>query len=100
MERWRKGRVLVERVLEAGGEMDLGRLDSREAVEELVRQGGGSMLDGAGQAVLASQLAEPSEDLEVELHLGHGPVGQRHAPCEVPVCTLTLLIPAAPGRAP
>ena len=39
--------MLVQRVLEAGREVDLGRLDCREAVEQLVGEGRGAMLDGA-----------------------------------------------------
>ncbi len=71
--------MLVERVLEAGGQVDLGRLDLREAVEELVGQGRGAVLDGAGQAVLTGDLTEHAERLEVELHLGHAAARQRHA---------------------
>ena len=55
MELLRERRMLVERVLEAGGEVDLGRLDRREAVEQLVGQGRCAVLDGAGQAVLAAR---------------------------------------------
>jgi hypothetical protein len=47
----RERRMVVERVLEARGEVDLGRLDPREAVEELVGQGRRAVLDGAGEAV-------------------------------------------------
>jgi fructose/tagatose bisphosphate aldolase len=50
--------MLIKRVLEAGGQVNLGRLDRREAVEQLVRESRGTVLDGAGQAVLlASHLA-------------------------------------------
>ena len=71
--------MLVERVLEPGREVDLGRLDRREAVEQLVGQGRGAVLDRAGQPVLAGDDAELAQDLEVELDLGHAAVGQRHA---------------------
>ena len=58
MQLGREGGVVVERVLEAGGEVDLGRLDLREVVEQLVGQRGRAVLHGAGQAVLAADLAE------------------------------------------
>ena len=79
MERGREGRVLVQRVLEPGREVDLGGLDRREAVEQLVGQGRRPVLDGPGQPVLAGDDAELAQDLEVELDLGHAAVGQRHA---------------------
>ena len=71
--------MLVERVLEAGGEVDLGRLDGREAMEELVGQRRGAVLDGAGQAVLAGDRRQPLERPEVELDLGDAAARQRHA---------------------
>ena len=79
VERLGEGRVLVERVLEPGREVDLGGLDRREAVEQLVGQRRRAVLDGAGQPVLAGDDAELAQDLEVELDLGHAAVGQRHA---------------------
>ncbi len=80
VELLREGRVLVQRVLEPGREVDLGRLDRRESVEQLVRQGRRAVLDGAGQPVVAPRdLAELAQHLEVELDLGHAAVGQRHA---------------------
>ena len=71
--------MLVQRVLEARREMDLGRLDRREAVEQLVGERRRAVLDGTRQAVLAGDDAELAEDLEVELDLGHAAVGERHA---------------------
>ena len=71
--------MLVERVLEAGREVDLGRLDRREAVEQLVGQGRRAVLDRAGRAERAGDRAELAEDVEVELDLGHAATGQRHA---------------------
>ena len=59
--------------------MDLGRLDLREAMEELVGQGRRAVLHGAGQAVLARHGRQPLERPEVELDLGHAAAGQRHA---------------------
>ena len=47
MELGGEGGVLVERVLEPGREVDLGRLDAGEAVEQLVGKGARSVLDGA-----------------------------------------------------
>jgi hypothetical protein len=70
---------VLERVLEAGREVDLGRLDLGELVEQLVGQGGRAVLDRAGQAARAGELAEPGEDVEVELDLGHAAAGQEHA---------------------
>ena len=75
----RERRMLVERVLEAGREVDLGRLDRREAVEQLVGQRRRAVLHGARQPVRPRDLAELAEDLEVELDLGHAAVGERHA---------------------
>ena len=76
--------MLVERVLEAGREVDLGRLDRREVVEQLVGQRGRAVLDGAGEPVRAGDLAELAEDLEVELDLGDAAVraaARRRATC-------------------
>ncbi len=75
----REGGVLVEGVLEARGQVDLRGLDLREAVEELVGQRGGAVLHGTGQTVLAADLAEDLEGVEVELDLGDAAAGQRHA---------------------
>ena len=47
--------------------MDLGRLDRRESVEQLVGQGRRTVLDGAREPVRASDLAEPRQDVEVEV---------------------------------
>ena len=90
MQLLRERGVLVERVLEAGREVDLGGLDGREAVEQLVGQRRRAVLDRAGQAVLAGDLAERAEHLEVELDLGDVPSGSGTPPCDVPVWTLTL----------
>ncbi len=43
--------MLVQRILEACGEVDLRRLDARELVEELVRQCRGTVLNGTGETV-------------------------------------------------
>src|SRR3954453_4170528 len=69
--------MLVQRVLEARREVDLCGLDGREAVEQLVRQGRRSVLDGTRQPVLASDDTEFAKDLEVELHLRHTAVRKR-----------------------
>ena len=98
MERLGERRVLVERVLEAGREVDLGGLDRREVMEQLVRQRRRTVLDRTGQTVLAGHDAELAKDLEVELDLGDAAVGQRHAAVDVPVWTLTLEMPVRPGR--
>ena len=98
--RWSAARergVLVERVLEAGREVDLGRLDRREAVEQLVGQRRGAVLDRARQAVLAGDLAELAEDLEVELDLGHAAVRQRHAAVRGAGLDADLADAVAPG---
>ena len=79
VERRGEGRMLVERVLEARREADLGRLDRREAVEQLVGKGRRAVLDRAGQAVLAGDDPELAQDLEVELDLRHAAVGKWHA---------------------
>ena len=80
VERLGEGRVLVERVLEPGREVDLGGLDRREAVEQLVGQRRRAVLDGARQPVVTTgHLAELAEDLEVELDLGDATVRERHA---------------------
>ena len=71
--------MVVEQVLEAGREVDLGRLDPREVMEQVVGQRAGAVLDGAGEAVATSQLAELAQHLEVELDLGHAAVRQRDA---------------------
>jgi hypothetical protein len=47
VERLGEGRVLVQRVLEAGRKVDLSRLDRRESMEQLVRQGRRTVLDRA-----------------------------------------------------
>ena len=70
--------MLVQRVLEARGEVDLGGLDRRKAMEQLVGQRRGPVLDGAGQPVLPGDHAEPMEDVEVQLHLGDRAVRHRH----------------------
>ena len=74
MQLLRERRVLVERVLESRREVDLGGLDRREAVEQLVGQGRRAVLDRAGQPVLAGDHAELAEHLEVELDLGDAAV--------------------------
>src|SRR4029079_10707976 len=51
--------VLEERVLEPGREMDLGRLDRRKSMEQIIRERGGAVLDGAGKPGRAGNLAEP-----------------------------------------
>src|SRR5487761_2748286 len=71
--------MLVERVLEAGGKVDLGRLDAREAVEQLVRERARTVLHRAGCPVRPGDLAEHAEHLEVELDLGAATAGERHA---------------------
>ena len=98
VELGREGRVLVERVLEAGREVDLRGLDGREAVEQLVGQGRRAVLDGAGQAVLAGDDAELAQDLEVELDLGHAAVGQRDAAVRRPGLDADLGDAAGAGR--
>ena len=95
----RERRVLVERVLEAGREVDLGGLDGREAVEQLVGQRRRAVLDGARQPVLAGDHAELAQDLEVELDLGDAAAGQRHAAVARPGLDADLArCPVAPGR--
>ena len=59
--------------------MDLGRLDRREPVEQLVGERRGAVLDGARQAVLAGDHAELAQDLEVELDLGDATARERDA---------------------
>ena len=73
----REGRVVEERVLEPGREVDLGGLDRREAVEQLVGQGRRAVLDRARQPVLAGDDAELPEDLEIELDRRDGAVRKR-----------------------
>ena len=97
VERLGEGGVLVEQVLEAGREVDLGRLDRREAVEQLVGQGRRAVLDGAGQAVLAGDLAEPRRTSKSSSTSATPPSGSGTPPCDVPVWTLTLEMPVAPG---
>src|SRR4051812_36239885 len=77
VERLGERGMLVQRVLEACREVDLCGLDGGEAVEQLVRQGRRSVLDGTRQPVLASDDTEFAKDLEVELHLRHTAVRKR-----------------------
>src|SRR5207249_9694515 len=80
MELGREGRMLEERVLEPGCQVDLGRLDLGEAVEQLVGERRRSVLHGTRDAVfLAADLAKASEHFEVELHVGDATVGQRNS---------------------
>ena len=79
VEAGRERRVLEECVLKPGREVDLGRLDRREAIEELVRQGLGAVLDGPRQTVLPCDHAELAQDLEIKLDLGDAAVGERDA---------------------
>ena len=98
MERLGKGGVLVQGVLEPGREVDLGRLDGRETVEQLVGQGRGAVLDGAGQAVLARATSPSSRSTsKSSLTSATPPSGSGTPPWLVPVWTLTLLMPTAPG---
>ena len=80
MQLRREGRVLVERVLEAGREVDLGRLDRREVVEQLVGQRGRAVLDGAGEAVLARDLAELARTSKSSLTSATPPSGSGTPP--------------------
>jgi hypothetical protein len=75
----RERRMLVERVLETRREVDLGGLDRREAVEQLVGQRRRAVLDGPCQSMRPSDLTELAKHLEVELDLGHAAVRQRDA---------------------
>ena len=77
VELLRERRVFVQEVLEPCREVDLRRLDSREVMEQLVRQCRRTMLHGAGKAVRASDLAELAQHIEIELDLGHAAVRQR-----------------------
>jgi len=69
--------MLIDRVLEPGREVDLGRLDRREAVEQLVGESRRPVLDRAGKPILAGDLTEFAQDLEIELDLGDPAVRQR-----------------------
>src|SRR4051794_4441716 len=70
----RKRGVFVQRVLEARGQVDLGRLYLREAVEELVGQRRRTVLYGTGESVRARDLAQPLERAEIELDLGNAAI--------------------------
>ena len=59
--------VLVEGVLESGGEMDLGRLDVTERVEHVLRQRGRAVLHRAGELVLRPGYRSESQ-MNVEVH--------------------------------
>jgi len=72
--------VLVDHVLELGGEVDPQGAVVRELVEHLGRERRGAVLDDAGEAVLARASLEIARmGLEVDAHLGYGPVGQDDA---------------------
>ena len=71
--------MLKEQVLEARRQVDLGGLDRREAVEQLVGEGRCAVLNRAGEAIGPRHFAELTENLEIELDLGHAAVGQRNA---------------------
>ena len=71
VELGRERRMLEERVLEARRQVNLGGLDGREMVEEIIGQSRRAVLDGAGEPVLSGDLPEAPKDLEVELDLRH-----------------------------
>ncbi len=86
--------MVHEDVLEACGKVDFRRLDRREAMEEVVGERAGAMLDGAGHAVLFARYAtEISQGVEVDRDRSDGAVGRGMPPWLVPVCTLTLEMP-------
>ena len=66
-------------ILELGREVDLGRLDLREAMEELIGEGRRTVLDGAGESVLTAHCRQPLERAEVEVDFRYATARQRHA---------------------
>src|SRR4051812_41311053 len=79
MERFGECGMLVNGVLETRGEVDLGGLDGREAVEQLVGEGRRPMLDRTGEPVFARDDPELPQDLEIELDLRNATIGERDA---------------------
>ena len=71
--------MIHEEVHEAGGQMNLKRLDLGELVEHLLGQRACAMLHGAAGAMLTRPLAQHLERVKIHGHLGHGAVGQHHA---------------------
>ena len=91
----RERRVLVEQVLEARREVDLRRLDVAEAMEQLVRQRRGAVLDRAGERRTRAARPRPAArgSRSRPRPMPTVPSGMTMPPCDVPVWTLTLLIP-------
>ncbi|OPY92435.1 MAG: hypothetical protein A4E73_01140 [Syntrophaceae bacterium PtaU1.Bin231] len=72
--------AVVDDVLEARRQVDLRRLHGGKTVEGLVRERRCTVLDGAGQSVfLPRRFGQHLQRVEIDLHLGDRPVGQRHA---------------------
>ena len=67
----RKLRVLVDHVLEVGGEVNLAGADAREGVERVRRQRRRAVLDRAGKPVLlARDPRQLLERLQIDLDVG------------------------------
>src|SRR5574337_2086064 len=75
----RETRVVEDHVLEVGGEVDLARLHPGKVAERARGKGARPVLHRARQAVaLPGHPRQRSQRVEVELHLGDGPIRQDH----------------------
>ena len=88
--------MVEDDVLEVGGEMDLGGLDSREVVEGVGGQRAGAVLHRAGQPVCSrATLLSASSVSRSSFTSAMEPSGSTTPPWDVPVCTEILLMPAS-----
>ena len=72
--------IVVEHVLKARGQMDLGALAARKMIEGLFGKRGRAVLHGAGKAVFfARDFGEFLQGIEIDLDTRDRAVGQRHA---------------------
>ena len=71
--------MVVERVLESGGEMHFSGADLWESVEEVLWQRGGAVLHRTGEAALARQLPESLKHAKVEHNFGNAATRKWHA---------------------
>ena len=71
--------MVVERVLESGGEMHFSGANLWEAVEEVLWKRGGAVLYRAGEAALACQLPESLQHAKVECNFSNAATWKWHA---------------------
>ena len=89
--------MVEERVLEAGREVDLGGLDLRESVEQLVGQRRGAVLDASARPVPTGGLAQLSRTSKSRATSATPPSGSGTPPWVVPVWTAAFEIPGRPA---